>query len=581
MSRHRCWVVVLAMLVLSACAGIPSSGPVTRVEDDPGLGGSTVRYSPTGPIEGGSPEQIVRGFLDAMLAYPTSTRTAEAFLVPESAQNWNPSTSISVYSAPSVSGGVSSSKSLDEPRGSSRDGVDVQLSFVLESVLDMQGRYTHRGTSESVTYRLKRIDGEWRIVNPPEGLMVNAKFFSDYIRPFNIYYFDLPGRRLVADPVHLMVGEQLATNLVTSLVRGQSKTLAEATRTYVPPLSDLRPSVPVSREGVAEVEFATDLNAMSDGASDRMAAQLVWTLRQVPSIEAVQILGETASVLGGRQTIQPVSSWGGFGPPASRGRVNAVIDDRVVQIESGKVSPLSGVWGKDARKAEFIAVSDNGVAGVLEGGNEVRVTRRNGSRALTIFGRDFIAPQWDTDAKVWLVDSGTSGTRVRVGPPDDLRTIAAPDLDGRVVNEFVVSPDGARYAAGVRAGGDRSIRVGTVLRDSRDRIVGLGPSRKVFTTAVNPRAISWSSSTEVSFLANGREGAQVTHAAIDGSSTITEVDRGAAALPDAGIVSLVIGIGEVTDHYATDSTGRLWFRPADAPWRVVKTAPVTVLAAGV
>src|SRR4051794_17819196 len=100
MSRRWSWLAVLVVLAVSACAGIPSSGPVTRVEDDQGLDGSTVRYSPAGPVEGGTPEQIVRGFLDAMLAYPTSTRTAAAFLAPESAKKWNPATRLSVYSAP-------------------------------------------------------------------------------------------------------------------------------------------------------------------------------------------------------------------------------------------------------------------------------------------------------------------------------------------------------------------------------------------------------------------------------------------------------------------------------------------------
>lgn len=579
-ARQLRWAAVLAVLAVSACAGIPTSGPVTKVKDDAGLGGSTVRYSPAGPIEGAAPEQIVRGFLDAMLAYPASTRTAAAFLTPEAATKWNPATKISVYSGPNVSGQVPSSQALDDSQRVSKARVDVRLGVVLEAVLDGQGHYTHRGTSESITYTLQRVEGEWRIVNPPSGLMINAKFFSDYVRPFKLYFFDRPGRRLVPDPVHLVVGDQLATSLVTSLVRGPSEPLLAATRTYVPPLSVLRPSVPVSRDGLAEVEFTANLNGMTDTASDRMSAQLVWTLRQVPLIQAVQILGDNASLLDARLASQPVSSWGGFGPRTSRGQAHAVIDNRVVTIDGGEVTPLTGEWGKNARDAEFVAVSDDGVAAVLPGRRQVRITNRDGTGASVVTGRNFIAPQWDGDGNLWLVDSTASGLRVQVGQRSDLRTIAADGLSADDVQSFSVSPDGARYAVGMGAGSSRQISVGVVLRDARDRIVGLGPARKVFTTAEQPRAISWSSTTELSFLAEGRAGAQVNTAAIDGSATTGELDRRAVLLPNVGIESLVVGTEAMTDQYATDARGRLWFRPGEGSWRVVLTSPVTALAYG-
>ena len=72
-------VLTLAVVVLAGCAGIPTSGPVERVEDEVGLGESTVRYTPSGPIAGMTETQIVRGFLDAMLAYPVTHRVAAEY----------------------------------------------------------------------------------------------------------------------------------------------------------------------------------------------------------------------------------------------------------------------------------------------------------------------------------------------------------------------------------------------------------------------------------------------------------------------------------------------------------------------
>ncbi|WP_456698257.1 LpqB family beta-propeller domain-containing protein [Aeromicrobium sp. P5_D10] len=579
-ARRFRWAAVLAVLAVSACAGIPSSGPVTKVEDDAGLGGSTVRYSPTGPLEDGTPEQIVRGFLDAMLAYPASTRTASAFLTPQAASKWNPAAGISVYSVPNVAGRVPSSKALGDAQSGSKATVDVRLGLILEAELDSQGHYTPRGTSESVTYTLQRSEGQWRIVNPPPGLMVNAKFFSDYLRPFNLYFFDHPGRRLVPDPVHLVVGDQLATSLVTSLVRGPAARLGTSTRTYVPPLPELRPSVPVSRDGVAEVEFTADLAGMGGTASDRMSAQLVWTLRQVPSIDSVQILADTASLLDARRAIQPVSSWGGFGPRVLPGKAHAVIGNRVVTIDEGDIIPLDGAWGKNARNAESVAVSESGVAAVLPGRREARITKPDGSGSNQVFGSEFITPHWDLDGQLWLVDAMASRTRVRVGRVGNLRAVKTTTLDDLDVESFSVSPDGTRYVVGVRNGSSREVRVGMVLRDADDRIRGLSAARKVLTTAKDPRAVSWGSSTELDFLADGRVGAQVTHVAIDGSDSTGELDRGSAVLPDVGIESLVVGVGDMSDQYAADAKGRLWFRSGEAPWRLIETPEVTALSHG-
>ena len=59
-SCRRSLVALLVVVMASACAVIPSSGPVTKVADDDGLDQSAVRYTPARPLKGASPEQIVR-----------------------------------------------------------------------------------------------------------------------------------------------------------------------------------------------------------------------------------------------------------------------------------------------------------------------------------------------------------------------------------------------------------------------------------------------------------------------------------------------------------------------------------------
>lgn len=581
MRRPVRWLGVLVATVasLSACVAIPSSGPVTKVADDGDLGQSAVRYSPARPLADATPEQIVRGYLDAMLAFPTSPRTASAFLTPAAADAWSSSSQVRVYTLPLVS----EAQPLDDgsvPRDQPNGPMTVQIGFTEDAQLDQQGRYSRREGPASITYSLEQVEGEWRISNPQDGLLVNRKFFDDYYRPFNLYFFDRPGRRLVPDPVYVVVGDQLATTLVTSLTGGPAPDPDEAVRTYVPARSVLRPSVPVSPEGVADVQFGEDFADLTSSQRDHLSAQVVWTLRQVPEVEGVQLVGDATALTAGGDEVQPVQAWGGYGPSTARGRAYAVIDGRLDEIDDGDPEPISGEWGQNARGAEFVAVSESGVAGVLPGRDRLRLTARDGTSPRTVRGNRLIAPDWDSDGRLWVVDSTSAGTRVRVMTADDQNVIGIGGLSALDVRTFRISPDGTRYAvtAAGTAGGE--LFVGSVLRDAQDRVVGLADPVRVFTTATDPRSASWSSSTELSFLADSEAGVQIYQAAIDGSATTSEVSRSGALLPDVAADTLAVGQGGAPVLYVTDVQDRLWYLPDDGTWRLLNTPKVTGLTFG-
>lgn len=577
--RNRVLAVVSALLAVSACAGIPSSGPVTKVADDGGLGESTVRYSPTGPAEGASPQEIVRGYLDAMLAYPMSSGTASSFLTPDGAKGWAPAERVRVYSLSSVSGPRLLNAGDGGTADKTRTPVEITVNLSEDARLDRQGHYTRRTKPSEVSYLLERVEGEWRITNPQAGMLVSQKFFDDYFRPFDIYYFDRPGGRLLPDPIHVVVGDQLPTALLTSLGRGPGASTEGAARTYLPPLDELRPSVPVSEDGVADVEFDTDFGAISESAQDHLSAQLVWTLRQAPGVTAVRIVGGATTLTNGGNAEQPVSSWKAYGPSIVRGRAYALKDDKIVQIDRDEVKPISGTWGKDALGATSIAVSSDGVAGVLAGRSQVRITSRKGASARTFDGTQLITPRWDDDGNVWLVDRPGPQTRVRLVTGMKFRTLDIGGLAALDPTTFALSPDGSRYAVTV-SGGRGSIRVGRVLRDAKDRILGLGEPSRVHLTAGSPRSVTWLTGTQVSYLANSGSGRQVYSTAIDGSSTSGGLSRGGPLLPDVGARALAIGPGEEPVRYATDARNRLWLLSPGESWRLLPGKGVTGLTYG-
>ena len=446
--------------------------------------------------------------------------------------------------------------------------------------LDLQGHYTRRGQRRSVRYRLEQVDGEWRIANPQQGSLVNRKFFSDYFRPFNIFFFDRPGRRLVPDPVYLAVSDQLSTALVTSLASGPRPDADGVRRTYVPGLDNLRPSVPVNRNGVADVAFDTEFRGLNETARDHLSAQIIWTLRQAPRVTAVRLVGGSTTLSAGSGATQSIDSWGAYGPSIARGRAYAVSDGKVVEIDNDDISPIDGVWGRDAQGATALAVDDDEVAAVLAGRTQVRVSRRDGGSARTFDGSGVITPRWDADQGLWIIDRRGSLTRVRRAAGTVARTLDIGSLASLDVRVFALSPDGTRYAVSARAGGRSRLYFGAVLRNAKDQVLGLGDPVGLFTTASEPRSVTWTSGTTVGFLADSESGVQVYDAAIDGSVTSGGASGGNAMLPDVGATSLAIGTGIDPTRYATDARRRLWNLTPGGSWKLLDITGVTGLTYG-
>ena len=149
------------------------------------------------------------------------------------------------------------------------------------------------------------------------------------------------------DPVHLAVGDQLPTGLVTASRAARAG--RSAFRTFVPGAGSLRPSVTVS-DDVADVEFSASLARLTERQSERLSAQIVWTLRSVPDLRGVRIVGGTAILSARGERSHPIDSWGGFGPPSRNNTAYALVDDRLMEIDGATVRPVAGTWGEDARR---------------------------------------------------------------------------------------------------------------------------------------------------------------------------------------------------------------------------------------
>lgn len=566
------------LLIAAACGGIPDSGPIHEVKAADGSGESTVRYSPAGPTKNATPQQIVRGYLDAMLAYPVTTGIAAQFLTPDAAKGWKSASGVQVYVRPRVA--RPTSRELPDAAGSAYVGLTVHQT----AQLDGQGNYVRGGTDQTFSFELAKNDGQWRIANPPPGFLVDQKYFDDYYRPFNDYFFDQSGRRLVARPIYVPIGDQLTTALLSSLLVGPGDLLDGHARSYMPKAAKLRTSVPLRGDGVAEIELRADLSALSASARERLSAQVAWTLNQVDSISGIRVTDGESFLYTGNQGILPKEFGQSYGPKFGPDEFFAVAKNHVVKVNGTEIAPVEGTWGEDSRGATALAVSDrHEIAAVTTGRTQLLLGALRSKQIVNFSGKELLPPRWDDQGDLWAFDRQQGATRVRLMAGKKFRTLAVGKLAALNVRSFALSPDNSRYAVITGKDAKSTVLVGSIIRDSADVPVGLSTPVSVVTADAqlsNFRSVAWSDDTNVAFLANDRiVGAQIFRARIDGSDLQGGTSTNGALLPSLDAAQLATPGGTSASNYLLDAKGRLWLLRPQLAWSALTVNDVVALAA--
>ena len=74
------------------------------------------------------------------------------------------------------------------------------------------------------------MDGEWRIANPPNGLIMLEPDFERLYDRRLAYFLDPTGTRVVPDPRYLISGEAQPTALLNRVLEGPSAALSAGVR---------------------------------------------------------------------------------------------------------------------------------------------------------------------------------------------------------------------------------------------------------------------------------------------------------------------------------------------------------------
>lgn len=443
-------LLVLAALLLGGCVSLPTDGPVVDsrgTDADDTRRASDIDARP--PASGASRTEVVTGFLDAMTAWPIQTNVAKKYLTEEAAAGWNPEQETVVYS-----------DSL--PARESGGAVQVQLNGAdsLDAVGGWRGAVP--GNELTMSFRVAVEDGEYRIADPRDALVVPATWFQQRYRQVSLYYFDPIAQILVPEPVFVPQGDQLATSLVSSLLAGPPPRASGVVRSFIPPGLSVGLSVPVSDAGVADVDLVGDAPRLTAEEAELLLAQLAWTLRQDSSITAVRVtIGGTDLPIPGGASQYPVEAAQEFDPAGDKTTtlLFGLSAGRLVWGAPGKLVAATGAFGEEGAGLQSVAARTDAevVAAVDRDGRRVRVgpireePEGEPEPRTVLSGGTYARPTWDVAGRLWVLERRSAGARVWLVEGEQVREVEVPGISGTSARQLVVSRDGTRLVGVVRS----------------------------------------------------------------------------------------------------------------------------------
>jgi hypothetical protein len=504
MNRRAGWLLTLlsTALLVAGCTGVPTdSAPlVVRTVDRGGAGGSLAN---TTPRAGAAPRDIVNDFLVAEMAADAGHSQARQFLTNAAARKWQDSTVTVVddttTGVPTITG----------------SGATVEVTGRRVGQLDATGVFTPSlkgigaGDSETFTFDLVQVEGEWRINQlQPGGVLLRRSLFERSYLPRKLYFYDLSETVLVPDLRYCALsGQALGTWLLNALVAGPRPELAQSVINEVPDKVD-RAVVVDSDPITVEMPGTSQLDA---NGRNRLAAQLAYTLTQIRFVSGVQL---TLTDSG-----RPVAVPAARGPSFTAVDFSSAQPDSVVKaaepyfLHDGAVvkgtdnKPIEGLLGQPRRGLTSVALRHTAegelqVAAVT--GNRLEVGSSSKLSRIRLPAGELSRPEWRPRAADVWVGVGTKGSIFRIGTDGTVKQVSITSPVGGLppgqVMALRFSSDGVRLAAVLRSqDGTLTAWIGSLVTSSSnvriDSFEPLTPARLVVSD------LAWADATQLLLVA--------------------------------------------------------------------------------
>ncbi|MEB3368182.1 LpqB family beta-propeller domain-containing protein [Saccharopolyspora mangrovi] len=444
-SRRLAALLVL-LLSVSACASIPESSEPKAVKEVDGSNTTTPINPPPDDID---PLALVRSFVDKAASPASNHESARKHLAPAIERNWTPPPGMLIVENVDT---IPATPPQPLPEGVQL--VTLRADRVGRLLADSS--FVPESGELTVDVRVERQgNGQWRITNPPQEMVVSKTSFSGIFRPVPVYFLDhdLTG---VAPDLRYVVSQPASTmprRVIDLLTSGPSEGMRQAMRTAIPQGVHPKTNTSEAADGALEVNLS-QLGEVTPDTRRLIAAQIVYTLEGVSSAR-VRIKEEGMPLLSDGKDLRPTDlvnyETDNLQRPDLPGL--AVVDERVLVLDR-QARPISGPAGS----GEYDVVR----AGRSPHGDKLSaVTRRPGGVALRVgdFGEQLAEmptvgnymskPTWRGEEETWTVVDGRDVVRVvdtgGEWTPQTVDTRALPP--GRPITDLRLSRDGTRAAA--------------------------------------------------------------------------------------------------------------------------------------
>ncbi len=512
-------IACVCTIAAGGCATVPTSGPPRQIKQPPNdlsQGEDFPQLIPAPPGSKWTPRQIVSGFLVASASFADAV--AREYLAGPLAQTWRPGWAVTVVSQPKVQ----QERRIPHLAGqSSGETATVEVSGQKLATLNASGQYQvppDLVTQKKIRFSLSKINGQWRITNPPQRLLLSKADFLRVYQPRNLYFFASSGGTLVPDPVFVPLRAtttDLANGLVNALKQRPLGYLQGVTQTSFPPGTKLLGPVRIAGSA-AIVNLGGAIARATPAVQADAAAQLVWTLTS-PSYERsaitsvrLEINGRPLRLRGSADGAELLGNYKRMVPEPSAGAgLYFIGDNGVVQLLSAsqataRPDPARGQAGTGAVPMTSIAVSPP--------------------------DERFIAG--DSYGDLWVAT--THGVWLR--PPDGKPPIAVDIglLPGDRISALRVAPDGVRIAVIVRGKTPSQVQIGAVTRG--ENTASIGQLVPIGQGIRDPTALSWYDADDLMVLSSpGGDGAALERVPVNGGQPIpVPPERRIVSLATAG-----------------------------------------------
>lgn len=452
---HILFVLLLALL--TACSAVPTAGPVGTIEAtaEAAADGRFVN-NPPAPREGASPAEALSGFLVAGIGVSDNYSVARAYLTPSLAQTWEPEEAITIYrSDPKIS--------------STPTEGELQLQVEVAGYIDSAGirRDVDAGTTESILVRMEQVQGEWRVAEIPDGIMISTADAANLLQSHELYFYSGSYRYWVPDVRWFVNRQGIAANIVQALIDGPAPYLQGAVTSAFPENAALAvESVPIE-SGKATVDFTAEiLGASDDLRRQQMVQQLETTLTGLNTVNSVELrAGQPIPFEADPNLVRPERN------PAVPSNQIVVSENELAFFEGGQLTPIDGVPTVARFNPVDPAMSYDGAnyAFLNRDRTQLIATGQDQAARVITVGSGLTAPSYDPANWIWTAGTSNDRSYIRAVPPggsrDDAVEVLAPWLGNRTVSEIRISRDGARALIVVQESGQSQLLLSGISRN--------------------------------------------------------------------------------------------------------------------